>query len=276
MCPARGGVTYRSPRHRSDADGDLSDVHLRGKLAGQRAYWLGTRPDASGHEWTALFLVCSTKGDTGRPQDGSGARPDQAQLRPCRAAPVRSVPRRLHRPGRPALPSPGHLRRQGRCDRLALHASRRDRDGRVGARGRRARRPASGVPDLPGVRRPLAQGPQDQGSGAARHDSPAVPDAARDVHLPDVRRRADRQDHQRGRQRLVRRPGSGARDDPSTVLQPAAHDLRQRGLGAAHAARPVQPGPHPRAGSTKRAHHVQPASLEELRIIVEELPVATS
>lgn len=35
--------------------------------------------------------------------------------------------------------------------------------------------------------------------------------------------------------------------------------------------------PHIRgAGNTKRAHHVQPASLEELKIIVEELPDRTS
>ena len=105
---------------------------------------------------------------------------------------------------------------------------------------------ATRVTHLPGLRRPLAGEAQDQGSRAADHAPVGNTGCCSTSSSSDLRRPAHRPDHQRERQRLVRRARARPGDDPGTVVQPAAHHLRERGLGAADSDHPVQPGPHPR------------------------------
>ncbi len=67
------------------------------------------------------------------------------------------------------------------------------------------------------------------------------------------------------------------RDDPGPVVQPAAHDLRQRRLGAAPSVDPLQPGPHPRrrkhqAGSPRPS----PPRSKSFRRSSRSCPTATS
>ena len=115
-----------------------------------------------------------------------------------------------------------------------------------------------------------------RGPRAASDDAAAVPDAARQVHLSDVRRDAASTDL-----------GEDV-NDWYDALAPGRETIRAQaysllrtifttgGLGAPAAVDPVQPGTHP--GSWQRQARPQgPAGLaDELQTIVEELPTATS
>ncbi len=201
--------------------------------------------DESGQVLTPLFLVYSSEGDTGRTQVDSHRPSLPTWVRACRAAQVRALPCCLHRPRRSSLPGADDVRRQGRRHRMAVRAPSRDRDGGVGATGRCPRGTATGVPDVPRIRRTLAGDPPDAWPRATPYDRSAISDAAGPVHLPDLRRGAHRPDHTRGRQRLVRPGGSGPGHRQGTGVQPAAHDPRRCRLRAAHSPHPVQPGSHP-------------------------------
>ena len=84
------------------------------------------------------------------------------QLRPDRAAGVRTLPRGVHRPGRPPVPSTVDLRLQGRRHRVAGRPPCRDPAEGLGSRHRRAEHRQEGRADLRGVRQAVAEHPQDR------------------------------------------------------------------------------------------------------------------